>query len=347
MVLFGILLFSVFLVACVVSSVYDSPASNYPRNNCNNNNYNYNNTHNGFCLSYTMIDNFIPFSHKGGLADKNDLFVYDFIVKRIANPFTLKDVKEKYGNIHYTVLDRLAADGKLVVEFIGDTKVYWVAEQGAPDQKEIMLEKLRAGIKEEVDLTDLFYRIDKDNSAALYEEMCQMLVRKYGRPEATYGSSKCKKRGNEWLDIHHISEINVGDDNIAAKTKAGQLTSNSVANQPKNLVYCNKVEHFILHYLIENVRPGLGMGIHMIFGDILAFQSCQLVRGALPQLQQVKSFFFNDFSWEQVKALYRRLIQREYTVGDFRNITNHYLFLRGSKIKNRNLIVDTLYEIWH
>lgn len=296
-------------------------------------------------INKKQIDDWIPLAHKGDLSNENDLLVYNFIKEKIVSPFTLKDVKEKYGDIHYTVLDRLAADGKLIIDFIDDKKIFWLAN-GELDQKEITLKKLRRGIKENIDFEDFFYRIDSDNNEILYGELCAMLARKYGRPNAAYGSSKCKKRGNEWLDIHHISEIKDSDDNIAARTQSGELTPNSPENHPENLIYCNKVEHFILHYLIEDVRKGRGMGIHMIFGDILAFQSCKLIRGRLPQLQQVNSFFFTNFSWEQIKILYRRIIQKNYKTNEFKFVTNYYLFLQGSKIRDRALIVNTLYEIW-
>ncbi len=88
-----------------------------------------------------------------------------------------------------------------------------------------------------------------------YLELCDYLKAKYGTiNEPFFVNANCKtpnrniKRSNEGLFIHHIKE-NEGAD--LTKTENAKYYGYEF-QQGNNLVYCNLLEHLILHYKITN-----------------------------------------------------------------------------------------------
>jgi hypothetical protein len=99
----------------------------------------------------------------------------------------------------------------------------------------------------------------------LYYEFCEELKQKYGELNAPFDNNKIIKRGKEWLDIHHICEIiadkNNGLDDVASRTTRAKKEKDTAElerlkqyNRVDQLVYANKIEHFVLHYLIDIYR---------------------------------------------------------------------------------------------
>ena len=99
----------------------------------------------------------------------------------------------------------------------------------------------------------------------LYYEFCEELKIKYGEINVPFDSSKIVKRPKEWLDIHHICEIDSNGinklDNIAVRTNKAIKENNTAElkrlepyNKADQLIYANKIEHFVLHYLIDIYR---------------------------------------------------------------------------------------------
>jgi len=92
-----------------------------------------------------------------------------------------------------------------------------------------------------------------------YESYCDFLIKKYGQPDRPYfTNSNCKSkpkensRTKEGLCIHHIWEdqiIRLSDPRIA-KMMPFEL------QMPKNLLYCDYVEHLILHIKITEESDG-------------------------------------------------------------------------------------------
>lgn len=86
-----------------------------------------------------------------------------------------------------------------------------------------------------------------------YEQLCSYLKEKYGSVPGNYFvKDNCKTRnqkitrGNEGLQIHHIAE-----DKYILLANSGEAACHPFELQmSENLVYCNYLEHLILHYLI-------------------------------------------------------------------------------------------------
>lgn len=94
--------------------------------------------------------------------------------------------------------------------------------------------------------------IKKQNSLS-YFELCSYLQKKYGTPPHNYFlKENCKSKNTknskteQGLEIHHIQEIlmiNLSNGYDASK-------QSFEFQKPHNLVYCNLLEHFLLHIKI-------------------------------------------------------------------------------------------------
>jgi len=115
-------------------------------------------------------------------------------------------------------------------------------------------------ILEKIKHNQIDFQTDKSEVEDFYYVLCETLIKKYGQLPADYGDKLCAKRGKEWLDIHHICELDALDDvarktNLAIKAKdTAELKRLEPYNRKEQLVYANKVEHFALHYLIDIYR---------------------------------------------------------------------------------------------
>lgn len=84
-----------------------------------------------------------------------------------------------------------------------------------------------------------------------YDEYCNYLKQKYGEIFYTYGSQKNNK-SDDGLFIHHIKEnivASLSNPNIAKE-------NNPEYQEGKNLVYCDYLEHLLLHILIGEETVG-------------------------------------------------------------------------------------------
>ena len=86
-----------------------------------------------------------------------------------------------------------------------------------------------------------------------YLDLCDFLHKKYGIPNGNYFLTKsCKSknkkitRGKEGLFLHHIKE----NESIMLCNPAFAIHQPFAYQEGKNLVYCNYLEHLILHYKI-------------------------------------------------------------------------------------------------
>lgn len=95
-----------------------------------------------------------------------------------------------------------------------------------------------------------------------YEQYVEYLINKYGEVPGDYCSAgfspneSIKRKQSDNLYIHHIREDKVAglsDMKVAA-------TAPFEYQQAKNLVYCNLLEHILLHIMIGEQNQGLGFG---------------------------------------------------------------------------------------
>lgn len=88
-----------------------------------------------------------------------------------------------------------------------------------------------------------------------YEEYCDYLKAKYGKAPARYGSSKNKKPG---YFIHHIAE-----DKVPSLSHPEQKKQYPEYQVPELLVYCDYLEHLLLHIMIGRVAdPAEHLGLN-------------------------------------------------------------------------------------
>lgn len=136
-----------------------------------------------------------------------------------------------------------------------------------------------------------------------YSELCQYLVNKYGPAQYDYFvNEKCKSkntkvpRTSEGLECHHMDE----DKAIMLSSPMYAQRNPFEYQKADRLVYCNALEHLILHIKIDieprnrkaNIleRPGTGGALNFI----------------IPKLNQLYSGF--EFKREYEKNVYGSLV---------------------------------------
>ena len=112
-----------------------------------------------------------------------------------------------------------------------------------------------------------------------YDECCNFLKNKYGVIEESYfcnetcrSINKSIKRTNDGLFIHHIDE----DKAIMLSTKSYALDNPFEYQKGDRLVYCNLLEHLILHIKIiefpnpnkKDEYPGVGGVINFFIPEL-------------------------------------------------------------------------------
>ena len=98
-----------------------------------------------------------------------------------------------------------------------------------------------------------------------YDRYCRYLVNKYGRPEYDFFNPKCK-RPSEGLEVHHVKEDEIPD--LCDRKVATRYDKSFQA--PENLVYCDYLEHLLLHILIgEKTAGGKNIGLSGAFFHII------------------------------------------------------------------------------
>lgn len=108
-----------------------------------------------------------------------------------------------------------------------------------------------------------------------YIELCNYLQKKYGIPKSSYFLSIDSKnptsrirRSDEGLFVHHIYENTMPD---LGKNAIMQITPFDW-QQPENLLYCNYLEHFLLHLkIVKEYKSIKGVKILGIGGIINHF----------------------------------------------------------------------------
>lgn len=99
-----------------------------------------------------------------------------------------------------------------------------------------------------------------------YEEYVAYLNNKHGMVPRKYGDRKFNKRPGEGLFIHHVRE-----DVVASLSNSKIRKANDpVYQEPQNLVYCDYLEHLLLHIKIgENTAGGRNLGLNGPFVYII------------------------------------------------------------------------------
>lgn len=154
----------------------------------------------------------------------------------------------------------------------------------------------------------------KYKAKILYDKFCETLIYKNGPVLNDYDCEHLT-RGQEWIDIHHVDEKTIDD--IATRTNLALaigdkdvLDSLKPYNRRERLVYANKVEHFILHCLIEIFREGISGGPHWTFGDIIKMQIGFFEKGTKEyEIQQSQETFYSSISLEEVVKIYTFILK--------------------------------------
>lgn len=115
-----------------------------------------------------------------------------------------------------------------------------------------------------------------------YDEYCDYLQQKYGRPWKSYFSKKwinqtpCILRTGEGLVIHHKRE-----DKVPLLEEVEIAKVNPFEWQlPKNLVYCDFLEHLYLHILIaEQTSNKCSLAVY--FESQLEYLGCDFYRKSI------------------------------------------------------------------
>ncbi len=151
----------------------------------------------------------------------------------------------------------------------------------------------------------------KERAFELYETMCLYCKVIYGKVNQDYDDHP-RTRGAENIDIHHIDELTL--DNIAIRTNRAQkegdikeLERLKPYNKKERLVYADKEDHFLLHCLIEKIRPGLGGGPHYLYAYI--------INQNMPYIEMLREIYvnlicFQDLDIESIYPFWETVFQQ-------------------------------------
>jgi len=255
------------------------------------------------------LDNFTFFNAKTLLNEfKNEIEIKSFSKDNIAY---------LYGLDFYNAHDALA-DCKIEKEIICNILSKNIeplkanVEKGLIEEIKQFFKELSFGLENFNDKKDFPCRYTINNyktANRLYFEFCHYLNYKNGIVLNDYDRPH-KKRGDEWIDIHHVDEWEI--DNIATRTQVAlqnndkkELKLLSKYNHRSRLVYATKVEHFVLHLLIDIIRGLPAGGTHYTFGDIVKINIGKFDNDEkFKKIQYKKSEFFKWFSFDELKEMY-------------------------------------------
>lgn len=135
-----------------------------------------------------------------------------------------------------------------------------------------------------------------------YEEYCSYLKGKYGNVPYRYGKKE-NRRPEEGLFIHHIREDVVASLSNSAIAKA----NDPLYQEPENLVYCNYVEHLLLHILIgEETAGGKNLGLNGPFVFIIPALKNYFEKGW--KNEKINAGYYNAIA--QDKDVFKILLER-------------------------------------
>lgn len=157
-------------------------------------------------------------------------------------------------------------------------------------------------------------KLVEENAEALYDKFCDLLIAKHGPVLNDYDRPH-RTRGDEWIDIHHIDEKIIDD--IATRTNTALSMKNDEElqqlkpyNKKERLVYATKVEHFILHCLLDYIRTGLSGGPHWLFGDIVKMSIGQFKEDSKEyKIQKKQERFPPCISFDDIIKIYAIILK--------------------------------------
>lgn len=161
---------------------------------------------------------------------------------------------------------------------------------------------------------------NRKEAFSLYDSLCNILKEKYGPVDKDYDNNPTK-RGKEWLDIHHIMEYKLDDISKRTNQAKGKLLFPVFSSmctldelKPYNvkdkLVYANKIEHFVLHYLIDSIRGKrvFSGGPNYLWDECIALDYYGFDKEYMIKLQNEKEKYYSLMSSEEITLLYKKLI---------------------------------------
>lgn len=177
------------------------------------------------------------------------------------------------------------------------------------------------------EIWSFFFEKSDFTAEELYDKLCNELVIKNGKILEDYDKNP-RTRGKEWIDIHHIDEKIL--DNIATRTNEAKKRGDFIElrmlapfNKKERLVYATKVEHFLLHCILNFIDDCLSYGTHFLFGDLLKMEIGIFEEGSwLKKIQDIRNDkFYSLIDFGYVVKIYRKVLERQgeipYILEDF------------------------------
>ena len=175
--------------------------------------------------------------------------------------------------------------------------------------------------------------INKGVAEQLYDEFCAFLIYKNGNVQQNYDEQHYTY-GREWKDIHHIDEKYLDDiatrTNIALKNNdLDELQKLKPYNKKERLVFATKVEHFLLHCLLNLMFGGLCGGPHYLFGDLLKMQIGKFEEGTKENyIMKQQDMFYKSMTFDDIINIYCTILKNSKTnlsvcVNDFYKLDSY------------------------
>jgi hypothetical protein len=131
-----------------------------------------------------------------------------------------------------------------------------------------------------------------------YDDYCKYLQEKYGIPKKPYFCNKKFKnqnkiqRSSEGLFIHHIRE----DKGVMLSNPKYAMLQPFEYQMPENLVYCDYLEHLLLHILICEKEPfGFYNEKNKIYIDV---ENSEIKKYIIPELNDFYSGYISSKEYE-------------------------------------------------
>lgn len=228
-------------------------------------------------------------------------------------------------NKEFCCFESLAKDyvaGKLRISTVGAHSSLGDCKIEAEIIKKIFLIQNK-GVSCTIKPSDIFQdlidrKLNRENAVEYYQRMVDYCRSAHGLVDRDY-DDKPRKRGREWIDIHHIDETEIDD--IAAKTQFAEKMGIPEAlevlhkyNRKDRLVYATVVEHFLLHYIIEFIRneKTFNGGPHYMFGKILRMKFGVINYPYESAISQKFDSYFSKISFEQITSLYKDVLSSKH-----------------------------------
>ncbi|MBE7084300.1 MAG: hypothetical protein E7373_06855 [Clostridiales bacterium] len=122
-------------------------------------------------------------------------------------------------------------------------------------------------------------------------------------------------------------------------------------NKKEKLVYANKIEHFLLHYLIDSIRGRKVMsgGTNYMWDSAIALDVYGFDMEYMKKIQKNKDLYYSYMSSEEITLLYKKLIiWKNWDINQCRRYWLNYYYTYKASVENlTSYVIDKKRFFWY